>query len=413
MFTPATPGEQRASLSWRIQEIPGGLTASMVGTGVAPAPPPVPVAVDPTVLAFDAQTGARSARRCACGSWPGPRRCALKSGVTQGDFQVDGDSCAGVVLRPGAECLVGVRFTAERRGGAHRAAHRGRHERSSCGQRVAARHGQRRRSCPTLAVTPTALGFGDQTVGTRSAARVTLTNRGNAPADLGVPTIAGARGFAVSDGCPTSLGPGKACTATVTFAPSDTGVRSAQFRMGTVAVTLRGSGVAPPPPPPPPAPKAALVPGVTGGSLADAQGAIEAAGLRLARSRAGGPRGRRHRRRPDPAGARPGAGRDGHPRWSRPASRRSPCRWSQTASLDAARAAISDAKLAVGAVTEKSSDAVAKGVVISSTPAAGAEVAPGAAVGLVVSSGPVAAPADVIVPGLAGRPLATARAIDH
>ena len=101
---------------------------------------------------------------------------------------------------------------------------------------------------PDLAVTPAALGFGDQTVGTTSATRrITLTNRGSAPADLGVPTVAGARGFAVSDSCPAALGAGKACTATVTFAPSGTGVRSAQFRMGTVSVTLRGSGVAPPP----------------------------------------------------------------------------------------------------------------------------------------------------------------------
>ena len=62
-------------------------------------------------------------------------------------------------------------------------------------------------------------------------------------------TITGARGFAVFDNCPAMLGPGQACSATVTFAPSGVGPRSAQLRMGTVSVTLRGAGVAPPPPP--------------------------------------------------------------------------------------------------------------------------------------------------------------------
>ena len=84
-------------------------------------------------------------------------------------------------------------------------------------------------------------------------------------------------------------------------------------------------------------------------------------------------------------------------------------------SLDAARAAISDAKLVVGQVTEKPSDTVAEGVVISSSPGAGAQVAPGARVGLVVSSGPAPVvqpvPEPVVVPGVAGSPLASARAM--
>ena len=83
--------------------------------------------------------------------------------------------------------------------------------------------------------------------------------------------------------------------------------------------------------------------------------------------------------------------------------------------LATARAMISDAKLVVGQVTEKPSDTVAEGVVISSSPGAGAQVAPGARVGLVVSSGPAPevqpVPEPVVVPGVAGSPLASARAM--
>ena len=281
MFTPATPGEQRASLSWRIREIPGGLTAPIVGTGVAAPPPPVPVAVNPSVLAFNAQTqGTPSAPqqvRVVAGSTP----LALKAAAAQGDFRVDGDGCAGIVLAPSTECLVAVRFTPSAVG-----------ERTSqltvadADGRPAASVSLRGTGSavpqPDLAVTPAALGFGDQTVGTTSAARrVTLTNRGNASMDLGALTLSGARGFAVSDNCPAALGPGKVCTATVTFAPSSAGPRSAQLRTGTVSVGLRGAGVAPAPPPPPPAPQLVLVPGLTGDQLADAQRAIEAAGLKV------------------------------------------------------------------------------------------------------------------------------------
>ena len=74
-------------------------------------------------------------------------------------------------------------------------------------------------------------------------------------------------------------------------------------------------------------------------------------------------------------------------------------------SLEAARAAITDAKLVVGQVTEQPSDTVAKGVVIGGR-RGGAKVEPGASVGLVVSSGAAVPPERVAVPGVAGTPLA-------
>jgi hypothetical protein len=71
----------------------------------------VPVAVNPSVLAFNAQAqGTPSAPqqvRVVAGSTP----LALKAAAAQGDFRVDGDGCAGVVLAPSTECAVAVRFT--------------------------------------------------------------------------------------------------------------------------------------------------------------------------------------------------------------------------------------------------------------------------------------------------------------
>ena len=73
----------------------------------------------------------------------------------------------------------------------------------------------------------------------------------------------------------------------------------------------------------------------------------------------------------------------------------------------AATSAISAAALTVGAITQQSSSTVASGNVISESPAAGASVAKGSAVNLVVSSG-APAPGQVAVPNVVGETEATA-----
>jgi len=71
----------------------------------------------------------------------------------------------------------------------------------------------------------------------------------------------------------------------------------------------------------------------------------------------------------------------------------------------AARTAIVDAGLTVGTVTPENSSTVLEGAVISQNPTAGAEVAPGSEVNLVVSLGPV----QVTVPDVVGTPQADAQ----
>src|SRR6202521_4315099 len=67
---------------------------------------------------------------------------------------------------------------------------------------------------------------------------------------------------------------------------------------------------------------------------------------------------------------------------------------------DAATTAITAAKLAVGTVTQQTSNTVATGKVISQDPASGSSVAPGSPVNLVISSGPQM----VTVPNVEGLP---------
>ena len=77
-----------------------------------------------------------------------------------------------------------------------------------------------------------------------------------------------------------------------------------------------------------------------------------------------------------------------------------------TSKQAAATSAITGAGLVLGTVTQQSSGTVPLGSVISQNPAAGASVAAGSAVNLVVSSGP--APVPVLVPNVVNQAQATA-----
>jgi phospholipase C len=83
----------------------------------------------------------------------------------------------------------------------------------------------------TSSLTPTSLGFPDQTVGTISAAQpVTLTNTGTAT--LSISRIAAILPFHQKNNCKTGLAPGATCTIQITFQPVASGTFS-----GNVTIT--------------------------------------------------------------------------------------------------------------------------------------------------------------------------------
>jgi Bacterial Ig-like domain (group 3)/FG-GAP-like repeat/Abnormal spindle-like microcephaly-assoc'd, ASPM-SPD-2-Hydin/FG-GAP repeat len=100
---------------------------------------------------------------------------------------------------------------------------------------------------PIVQLSPTSLNFGNQTVGTTSAAKtVTLTNIGSAVLTI---TSAGITGpFVVSTNCTATLNPSAHCTANVSFKPTKTGAASGSISITDNApkspqkVTLSGTG---------------------------------------------------------------------------------------------------------------------------------------------------------------------------
>lgn len=100
---------------------------------------------------------------------------------------------------------------------------------------------------PAITFSPSSLTFGNQIVGTTSAAQpLTLTNNGTAALTITKVAIAGS--FTETDDCVTTLDPGKSCTLNVTFAPTGTVTTSSSStasNTGTVSVTSNVSGTAP------------------------------------------------------------------------------------------------------------------------------------------------------------------------
>jgi hypothetical protein len=103
---------------------------------------------------------------------------------------------------------------------------------------------------PAVSLSQTTLSFGNQLVGTTSAAHaVTLTNSGTAP--LTITSILPSGDYSASNTCGASLAASAHCTISVAFHPTATGTRTGSVRITDNAsgspqsISLTGVGVAP------------------------------------------------------------------------------------------------------------------------------------------------------------------------
>src|SRR5439155_22374664 len=90
-------------------------------------------------------------------------------------------------------------------------------------------------SAPKATLNPTSLSFGNQQVGTTSAAQpITLTDKGTVP--LVISQISASGDYSQTNNCGVALLPGVSCTINVSFSPSATGSRN-----GTLSVSDNGA----------------------------------------------------------------------------------------------------------------------------------------------------------------------------
>lgn len=261
-FKPTAIGTRSATITIGHNATPNTSVLSLTGNGAA-APAPA-AGLSATTLAFGNQTvGMTSAAKTVSISNTGTANLVLGSITTTGTNAAEfaPSNCSNTTLTPGTNCSISVTFTpaalntrtatlsiASNAGGSP-------HGVALSGNGVAA-------PAPAVALAPASLAFGNQTVGTTSAAKsITLTNSGNAA--LGISSIATTgSGFASTHNCAASLAAAASCTISVTYAPA-----SAVASTGAVTITssatgsphsvgLSGTGTAPTPT----APAATLAP---------------------------------------------------------------------------------------------------------------------------------------------------------
>jgi hypothetical protein len=200
-------------------------TVSLTGTGLVPQ-----VAFSPASLSFGGQAvGTTSASQTLTLSNTGGASLAISGISSSGDFS-QSSSC-GSSLAAGSSCFLNVTFTPAAAG--TRQGVLTLTDNAAGSPQTVSLSGT---GLPQVVLSPTALSFGGQSVGTTSSSQtVTLSNAGGAP--LAVSNIASTGDFSQANSCATVLAAGASCSITVTFRPTVAGTRQ-----GTLAVTDNSSG---------------------------------------------------------------------------------------------------------------------------------------------------------------------------
>ncbi|MFN8537727.1 MAG: choice-of-anchor D domain-containing protein [Thermomicrobiales bacterium] len=159
-------------------------------------------------------------------------------------FSIEGDTCSGQTLAPGASCVLDIKFQPTAPGYVFDSV--GVVTTTGTFSSVVDGTGT---LTPVAAVTlnPGAINFGEVPTGTSVARTVTVSNTGDAPLGITSVGIAGS-GYAISgNGCIGQiLNPGQSCTFAVTFSPAtgaNTGTVTVTTSVGAPTIALTGIGV--------------------------------------------------------------------------------------------------------------------------------------------------------------------------
>jgi phospholipase C len=246
-FSPSAPGARTGAITVTDNAPGSPQSVSLSGTGTAPL-----VLLSPTTLTFSNQdVGTTSAPQPVALSNTGTAPLTISGMATSGDFSQT-NNC-GSLLAAGASCGIAVTFTPTAIGTRTGVLTITDNNKGVGGsQQTVSLTGTGIN--PGGSVSPTSLSFGNQALGTTSAAKnVTLTSTGTTSLNISSITITGtnASDFAETNNCAASMAPGAKCTINVMFAPTQTGTRTAALTVSDNAanspqtVAVSGSGVQP------------------------------------------------------------------------------------------------------------------------------------------------------------------------
>ena len=259
-FTPSASGTRSASVSFNDNAAGSPQTVPLNGTGVISAPV---VTLNPTAVNFGNQNvGTPSAAQTITLTNTGTIALTINTisltGTNMSDF-AETDNCpiSPNTLAVNASCALSVTFTPSANGA--RTANVSISDNAADSPQTVPLSGTGATPAPIVTLNPTSMNFGNQNVGTTSAAQsVTLTNTGTATLTINGISLTGtnASDFAETDNCPVSpstLAVNASCTINLTLTPSANGARTGNVSISDnvagspQSVTLNGTGVTPTP----------------------------------------------------------------------------------------------------------------------------------------------------------------------
>jgi FG-GAP-like repeat/Abnormal spindle-like microcephaly-assoc'd, ASPM-SPD-2-Hydin len=176
----------------------------------------------------------------------GETMLSIPSMQVRGQFQLGSGTTCGTSLPPGANCTISVMFQPTAIGFKDGLVSIS--DSASTKPQVIKLGG----TGTVISVSPTQIAFPPQKVGTKSAAQnVTVTNTGSTVVSVTGVTIIGnnPEDYIQRNTCGSQIGGGASCTIAITFAPTETGVRSAAVSIADdggsspQTVALTGTGV--------------------------------------------------------------------------------------------------------------------------------------------------------------------------
>ncbi len=240
-FAPTAAGARTGVLTIYANVVGGQVTVPLNGEATAAAA----IVLTPLSLGFPSTLVNQTApTEIITVSNTGGNPASLQSFSITGDFAIVQNTC-GASLPSQTGCSLGIAFTPTASGARHGVLT----ITDSAGAQMAQLSGIGEAPA-TDTLSPLALSFGVQQVGTTSAAQqVILTNAGDVALTLINATITDGD-FTAANGCGSSLAAHSTCAVAVAFVPTATGARSGTLRVTDgvrfQTVALSGTGVAPP-----------------------------------------------------------------------------------------------------------------------------------------------------------------------
>ena len=241
-FQPTAAGTRSGTLQVNANVTPYPATVNLFGTGISV---PAPSFSAPSMTFASQRVNTASAAQSVTLANTGSAPLTISSFSLIGDFSQT-NNC-GTSLSMGGTCLVNITFTPTASG-----TRSGTLTLNSNAPGTAPSVALTGSGVASIAsLTPSAVAFGNQFVGTASAVQtITLMNSGSATLNISSISVSG--DFAQSNTCGTALAPNAICNISVTFTPTASGNRSGILSIADDALggspqtaSLSGTGTAP------------------------------------------------------------------------------------------------------------------------------------------------------------------------